>query len=122
IVTGYVPPNDLPAYYSLIDIFVHPSQRDGMPNAVLEAMACEKAIIATPVGGIKDILENGKNGITVNVNDANMLAEKILELVSQTEKQKLLGQNARKTVVGKLTLEKELEANLEVYRKLGLKS
>ena len=122
IVTGYVPPNDLPAYYSLIDIFVHPSQRDGMPNAVLEAMACEKAIIATPVGGIKDILENGKNGITVNVNDANMLAEKILELVSQTEKQKLLGQNARKSVIGKFTLEKELEANLEVYRKLGLKS
>ncbi|HNH27420.1 MAG TPA: glycosyltransferase, partial [Anaerolineales bacterium] len=50
-VTGHIPHKDLPAYYSLMDIFVHPSLRDGMPNAVLEAMACGKTVIATPVGG-----------------------------------------------------------------------
>jgi len=120
IVTGYISHSDLPVYYSLMDIFVHPSLRDGMPNAILEAMACVKSVIATAVGGTKDILEDGKNGVIVNVNDAGMLAEKILELLDDAEKRESLGKNARKLIVNRFTLEKELEANLEVYRKLGI--
>jgi len=117
-VTGHMPQKELPRYYSLMDVFVHPSLRDGMPNAVLEAMACEKPVIATPVGGIKDILEDGKNGVIVNVNDADMLAEKILDLLDDSEKRSKLGKNARELVVNNFTPEKELEANLDVYRKL----
>lgn len=120
IVTGHIPHNDLPAYYSLIDIFVHPSLRDGMPNAVLEAMACEKTIVATPVGGVKGILDDGKNGIAVNVNDVDMLVKKIIELIDNPEKRELLGRNARELIKNKFTHEKELEANLNVYRKLKL--
>jgi len=119
-VTGYISQNELPLYYSLIDVFVHPSLRDGMPNAILEAMACERPVIATPVGGIRDILEDGKNGIIVNVSDANMLAEKILELLDDPEKRSKFGKNARELIASQFTLEKELEANLNVYRKLGL--
>lgn len=121
IITGYVSPSDLPAYYSLIDVFAHPSVHDGMPNAILEAMACEKAIIATPVGGINDIVENGKNGMLVNVNDANALAEKILELLDDREKCESLGKSAREFVMSKFKPEAELAANLDVYRTLGLK-
>ncbi len=120
IVTGYISPKDLPAYYSLIDIFVHPSLRDGMPNAVLEAMACEKAIVATSVGGILDVLEDGKNGVIVGVNEVNMLAEKIQELLVNIEKRISLGKNAREIIVNRFTPAKELEANLEVYRTLGI--
>ena len=117
-VTGYIPHSDLPSYYSLIDIFVHPSLRDGMPNAILEAMACEKAVIATAVGGTKDILEDGKNGAIVNVNDANMFAQKITDLLDDPKKRESLGKNARESIASKFTLEKELEANLYVYRTL----
>ncbi len=120
-VTGYIPPSDLPAYYSMMEVFVHPSLHDGMPNAILEAMACERAVIATPAGGTKDIVEDGKNGMLVNVNDANMLAEKILELLDDREKRKSLGKSAREFVISKFKPEQELTANLEVYRKLGLK-
>ena len=120
IVTSHVPHHDLPSFYSLMDVFVHPSLRDGMPNAVLEAMACGKAVIATPVGGIKDVIEDEKNGIIVNVNDANIFEEKILELLDDSEKRKLLGTNARELIVSKFTLENELEANLNIYRKLGI--
>jgi glycosyltransferase involved in cell wall biosynthesis len=120
IITGYISPGNLPSYYSLIDIFVHPSLRDGMPNAILEAMACGKTVVATPVGGIKDILEDGKNGIIVNVSDVNMLAEKVLELLDDSKKRSILGKNARELIVSKFTLEEELKKNLEVYRKLGL--
>ena len=120
IVTGYIPPKDLPVYYSLMDDFIHPSLRDGMPNAILEAMACEVPVIAPPVGGIKDILQDGKNSVIVNVNDANMLAEKIIELLNDPDKRKSLGKSARELIVDKFTPEKELEANLEIYRILGI--
>ena len=120
IVTGYVAHHELPAYYSLIDVFVHPSLRDGMPNAILEAMACGKTVIATPVGGVKDIIQDGVNGLLVTVNDADGLAEKIAEALSQPEKREQLGRSAREAVLHQYTLENELQANLKVYQSLGV--
>ncbi len=120
LVTSAIAHKDMPAYYSLMDVFVHPSLRDGMPNALLEAMACGKAVITTAVGGAIDVVEEGKNGILVNVNDAGALADTICELLDKPEKRKELGKVARATIASKFTLEKELEANLGVYRKLGI--
>lgn len=121
IVTGSVSHKDMPAYYSLMDVFVHPSLRDGMPNALLEAMACEKVVIATPVGGTLDVIEDYVNGVLVNVNDAEALAEKIFQALGQAENRHTISKSAREAVVHKFTLEKELEANLQVYKSLGLK-
>ena len=121
VVTGLVPHSEMPAYYALMDIFVHPSLRDGMPNALLEAMACEQAVIATPVGGITDVIEDGKNGILVPVDDPDRLAESIFDLLSQPVNREALAKSARETVVSRFTVQKELQANLEVYRHLGLK-
>ncbi len=119
-VTGHIPHTDLPAYYSLMDVFVHPSLRDGMPNAVLEAMACGKTVIATPVGGVKDVIVDGINGLLVNVNDAEGLAEKVAEALSQPEKRESIGRAAREAVLGQFTLEKELQENLKIYESLGV--
>ena len=120
IVTGFISPSDLPAYYSLIDVFVHPSLRDGMPNALLEAMACEKPVIATPVGGMLDVVKDGENGIAVLVNDGNALAKAVEDILNNMELQNRLGKAARKTIVDCFQLQKELDANLDLYRKLGL--
>ncbi|MBN8579491.1 MAG: glycosyltransferase family 4 protein [Anaerolineae bacterium] len=121
-VTGHVPHKDLPAYYSLMDVFVHPSLRDGMPNVVLEAMACGKTVIATPVGGVLDIIEDSINGFFVNVNDTQDLAEKMAEVLNQPDKRESIGKSARETVLNQFTLEKELRANLQIYASLGVKS
>lgn len=118
-VTGPVSHEDMPAYYALMDVLVHPSLRDGMPNAALEAMACGLPVIATPVGGILDALKDGENGVLVNVNDAAALAEKIVELLDNPQKRAGLGQRARETVMEKFGLEAELRANLRVYKSLG---
>lgn len=119
-VTGYISPTSLPAYYGLMDVFVHPSLRDGMPNAVLEAMACGKAVIATDVGGVSDVIQDGVNGSTVPVNDAEVLSKTILSLLGDASLRNWLGQAARETVQTHFTLEKELHANMSVYKKLGL--
>jgi glycosyltransferase involved in cell wall biosynthesis len=120
ILTSYVSPNDLPAYYSLIDVFVHPSLRDGMPNALLEAMACERPVIATPVGGMLDIIKDGENGIFVPVSDGDALAKAINEVLNNAELQSQLGKAARKSIIDSFPVQNELDGNLNVYRNLGL--
>jgi glycosyltransferase involved in cell wall biosynthesis len=120
-ITGYVSNHDLPSYYSVMDVFVHPSLRDGMPNALLEAMACEKPIVATPVGGVIDVVKDCENGRIVPVDDVNSLTTIIQEILSDKSQQKHLGESARLTVQDKFTLEQELDGNLELYRKLGIK-
>lgn len=120
-ITEHVPHKDLPAYYSLMDVFVHPSLRDGMPNALLEAMACGKPVIATPVGGALDVIKDGVNGVFVNANDADDLAEKIMELLTNSGTGNTLGKSARKTILEGFTPEKELQANLSIYQLLGVK-
>jgi glycosyltransferase involved in cell wall biosynthesis len=84
-------------------------------------MACRKTIIATPVGGILDIIEDEVNGLLVNVGDAEGLAEKMAEALNQPEKQETVGRFAREAVLSQFTLEKELQANLQIYASLGVK-
>jgi glycosyltransferase involved in cell wall biosynthesis len=119
-VTGYIAPKELPAYYALMDLFVHPSLRDGMPNAVLEAMACSKAVVATDVGGVSDVIQAGVNGATVPAKEAGILSNQILQLLEDESLRKRLGKSARETVKARFTLENELQANLNVYKSLGV--
>ena len=122
VVTGFVSHRDLPAYYSLMDIFVQPSLRDGLPNALLEAMACERAVIGTPVGGIPDAVSDCENGRLVRTNDAAELADAMSELLTNEPLRKNLGSAARQTILNRFTLRAELDGNLAVYRRLGLKA
>jgi len=122
VVTGYIPQNDLPAYYSLIDIFVHPSLRDGLPNAILEAMACEKPIIATSVGGVSELILDGTNGMIIPANDSNTLAETMMFILNNKELMATLGKSARNSIIDKFTPQKELEGNIKVYRTIGAAS
>jgi glycosyltransferase involved in cell wall biosynthesis len=120
VITGFVSQNDLPAYYALMDVFVHPSLRDGLPNALLEAMACEKAVIGTPVGGIPDAVVDCENGKLVRTNDADELANTIDELLHNEDMRTELGRAACQTIEKQFTLQVELGMNLTVYRRLGL--
>ncbi|MEW6028301.1 MAG: glycosyltransferase family 4 protein [Chloroflexota bacterium] len=117
-VTGSIPHSDLPAYYALMDVFVHPSLRDGMPNSVLEAMACEIPVVVTPVGGMLDVIEDGVNGLTVPLNDADALSRAIESLLRDEALRNKLTAAARQTIVKRFRPEMELNANLDVYRKL----
>lgn len=122
VVTGYVSQNDLPVYYSLMDVFVHPSLRDGLPNALLEAMACEKSVVAASVGGIIDVVTDCESGRLVRTNAAGELAQAIIELLDNESLRKKLGSTARQTIIDKFTLQAELEGNLALYRRLGLQT
>lgn len=61
--------DDLRALYSAADLVAQPSLADGMPNVVLEAMACRRPVLATPVGGLRDLLRSGDNGLLAEPTD-----------------------------------------------------
>jgi glycosyltransferase involved in cell wall biosynthesis len=109
---------DLPGLYNLLDVLALPSLRDGLPNALLEGMACGRAIVASQVGGIPDAAQSGENSLLVPPGEVDALAEAILTLLRQPEKRAALGQAARETVSRRFTPARELAANLELYARL----
>jgi glycosyltransferase involved in cell wall biosynthesis len=117
-VVPHVAHQQLPAYYRLADVLAFPSLRDGLPNALLEAMACERAVVATEVGGIPDVLHHQETGLLVPPGDATSLAEALLALLSDPEQRGRLGQAARAAVATRLTPTAEIEDNLQFYYKL----
>jgi glycosyltransferase involved in cell wall biosynthesis len=117
-VAPYEQPKDMPAWYNLLDVLALPSLRDGLPNALLEGMACARAIVATPAGGIPDALRDGENGRLVPIGDAPALAVAILALLADPAERARLGAAARETVINEFGLNQEVTLNEIVYAQL----
>jgi phosphatidylinositol alpha-1,6-mannosyltransferase len=118
-----VEPERLPQFYNLIDVLALPSLQDGLPNALLEGMACARAIVASNVGGIPDALRHDENGLLVPPGDAGALAQALDQLLAAPlERRQALGQAARQTVMRDFSPETELAKNLELYRHLSHRS
>ena len=109
---------ELPRYYNLLDINLLPSLRDGLPNSLLEGMACGVPTVATPVGGILDVVEDGVNGLFVETGSVEALRDGVLQLLGDGELREKLGENGRSTILSHFTPEKELKANLSLYQRL----
>jgi glycosyltransferase involved in cell wall biosynthesis len=80
--------SDIPDILALSDLFVLPSLGDALPTVLIEALAAEKPIVATQVGGIPEIIENNVNGLLVPPADSKGLAEACLKIIQDTELQK----------------------------------
>lgn len=120
VISEPAPAHLLPAYYSLVDVLALPSLRDGLPNALLEGMACGCAIVAGQAGGIPDALQHQHNGLLVPPGEVSALANALQELIDQPELRRTLGENARQHVQQHFTPQQELAATLEVYGKVGV--
>ncbi|PIR05601.1 hypothetical protein COV56_01945 [Candidatus Kuenenbacteria bacterium CG11_big_fil_rev_8_21_14_0_20_37_9] len=82
---GQLSPDEAWKYYSIADIFVRPSLSEGFGNSFIEAMAASLPIVATPVGGILDFLEDRKTGLFCRVKDPRDLADKIKMIFENKE-------------------------------------
>jgi glycosyltransferase involved in cell wall biosynthesis len=119
IFLGSVPHEDMPIYYNLADIFVFPTlTREGFPLVVAEAMACRKPVIASRIGGIPTAIENYKDGILIEPGNLGELEEKILEVLSNESLSKKLGENARKKVLEKFSLDRMVDDTIKVYEEV----
>lgn len=116
-----VPPQSneaMPPYYALCDVVILPSLRDGLPNTLLEAMACGRPVLASAVGGMLDVVMHDHDGILLPPRDDRAWVDALRQALSDPEARERLGSAARQTVLDRFTLDRELAALLAVYQGL----
>jgi glycosyltransferase involved in cell wall biosynthesis len=96
-IVGWVRHEQLPDYLNKMKLIVMPSLTEGLPNVMLEAMACGTPILATPVGAIKDIIADGSNGFIIQENLPEKIAQDVNTILT-SKKMELVSQNAMNMV------------------------
>jgi glycosyltransferase involved in cell wall biosynthesis len=91
---GWLSEDKLREQYAEADVFVLPSWSEGLPNAMIEAMAAGLAIIATPVGNIPDVIADGRSGLLVPPRDVVALHGALARLLADAELRRALGNAA----------------------------
>jgi glycosyltransferase involved in cell wall biosynthesis len=90
--------DDIPECLAALDLFVFPSQNEGMGRALIEAMAAALPVVATRVGGIPGIIEQGRTGLLVSPGDSAALAGAMAELLDDRTRARAMGQAARDSI------------------------
>lgn len=104
---------------SAMDVFVLPSLNEGIPMALLEAMALNRPVVATDVGGVPEVLEHRVTGLLVSPGDPRGLADACLNLLANPAWAGRLGQQARHAVESRFTLERSGRELVEAYRSVA---
>ncbi|MCL5105169.1 MAG: glycosyltransferase family 4 protein [Armatimonadetes bacterium] len=112
--TGFV---DSPLdYLRRCAVFALPSLTEGLPVALLEACAAQKAIVATHVGGIGEVISSGRSGLLVRPKRPRELAESITHILEHPDQARVFAENARATVERKFSYEANVPLLEDVYR------
>ena len=110
---GWVPHDEMPKHINQLKLLVLPSYTEGLPNVVLEAIACGTPVLATPVGSIPDLIRDGKTGFILEDNSPEKIASGILRVLGHPKLNEIAG-NARQLVEQNYTF----EAAVEGYRNI----
>jgi glycosyltransferase involved in cell wall biosynthesis len=114
---GFIP--DLPLYLDTADIQVHSSRAEGIPLAVCEGMAACLPIIATAVGGIPEVIEDGRTGLLVADGDGAGFVAGMLRLIDDQALRERLGAAARGASRAELSLEAAADRLAAMYEELA---
>jgi glycosyltransferase involved in cell wall biosynthesis len=87
--------DDIPECLAALDLLVLPSDFESLPNAILEAMAAARPVVATRVGGTPELVEDGQTGYLVPVGDPAAMARRIVELLRDPAKRRAMGEAGR---------------------------
>jgi glycosyltransferase involved in cell wall biosynthesis len=117
---GWLGPESKAAALAGSTIFMLPSYAEGMPMALLEAMSWRLPVIATPVGGIPQVVEHEVNGLLVNAGDVDGLAAAIARLLENQALRERVGAAARATVEIRFSLNEALAKLSGIYARFGL--
>ena len=101
---GWIAHDDLPAYLNQLRLLVLPSHSEGLPNIMLEAMACGTPVLATPVGAIPDVIIDGKTGFIMENNSPECIAENVKRALSSPDLERI-AEDGRQFVEENFTFE-----------------
>ena len=110
--------HNLTKIYSGLDVVTLSSFNEGLPVALIEAMAAGKPVVSTDVGGVRDLILDGDNGLLVPSNDHRALALAILYLLGKPGRRKMMGQAGRRKAYPLFDKNRLLEDIDRLYRSL----
>ena len=113
---GHLSRSEIIKYYNLSSMLVLPSYHENMPLTVLEAMSCELPCIATSVGGVPEVIEDGVDGFLVPPRDPEALKNAILRALELEQDLKKVGKRARKKIEKGFSWADKIGEILELYR------
>ncbi len=117
VFTGHITDDELfRSAYSACDVFVLPSEYEAFGLVLLEAMACEKPCVATNVGGVPEVLDEGKTGMLVEYGNSDKLAKAIIELLGDENKRKNMGRAGRERVKANFTWPNIVDQLERIYK------
>jgi len=105
---GWIPHDDLPNYLNKLQLLVLPSYTEGLPNIILEAMACGTPVLATPVGAIPDVIVDGRTGFIMENNTPECIAENVIRALNSPNLERIADAGKR-YVEENFTFEKAVE-------------
>lgn len=109
------PRRDVPEILSITDVFTMTSETEALNNAVLEAMAAERPVVATAVGGMKELILPGQTGYYADHDDDAVLAERLVELLEDEPKRLAFGKAARRAILEEFTLPIMIQRKSDIY-------
>ncbi|MGA2933754.1 MAG: glycosyltransferase family 4 protein [Methanomicrobiales archaeon] len=115
---GWVSYDNLPWHLNQLRLLVLPSYTEGLPNIMLEAMACETPVLATPVGAIPDIIQDGKTGFIMENNSPGCIAANVIRALNSSDLERI-AENGRQFVEENFTFEKTVERWRHVLEKIA---
>jgi glycosyltransferase involved in cell wall biosynthesis len=110
--------DDVTHLLAAADAFVLPSWREGLSNALLEAMACALPVVVTSVGGAAELVEHGRSGFLVAPGDAAQLEQTLRRVLGDPDTARQSGALARDAVVRRYSLDDRIEEFVALYREL----
>lgn len=111
-------PNKVALYYQAADLYVHPTRAETFPNTVLEALACGTPVVASAVGGIPEQVVEGKTGFLVPVGDAQTMAGRILDLLTEDGLPLRMGQQAAEDAARRFGVDRMAGEYLAFYQEI----
>jgi glycosyltransferase involved in cell wall biosynthesis len=105
-------------YIARLDLFVMPSIFESMPYALLEAMYASKPVVVSRVGGMLEVIEEGKDGLFCEVKDPKSIAEHIAYVIDNPDIAQRLAHSARQKIVAHYSIDTMIDRYLALYTKL----
>jgi glycosyltransferase involved in cell wall biosynthesis len=113
--------DNIPKLLAHASFVVHAADSEGCPNAVMEAMACGRAVVATDAGDIPRLIENGKTGYVIHRNDSAALIDRMTKLMTDHDLCRAMGKAARILAEREFGLKRLVKETLASYNDAGWK-
>lgn len=118
-VRDWLPPSEVAALLASADVFVLPSRSEGQPMSVLEAMAHGVCVVASDVGGIPELVEDGRTGVLVPPDDVDALVHALRRVLDDGDLRERLGDAARQRVLSEFDVDVVWRRLDALYRELA---